>query len=90
MSKCKTTIITFEEFTDDDFKKPSNFYIMDAMQNYVFFHTRDRAVAQSWCDTIYDGVYTVNASKMNKSSGTESAVGRLSSKSRQGLKTRGK
>ncbi len=90
MYKCKTTVLNFEEFTDDDYKKPSNFYIMDAMQNYVFFHTRQREVAQEWCDTIYDGRYKVNASKMSKASGTESAVGRLGSKSRQGLKTRGK
>ena len=90
MSKCKTTIISFEEFTDDEFKKPSNFYIMDAMQNYVFFHTRCRLTAQAWCDKIYDGRYKVNASKMSKASGIESAVGRLGSKSRQGLKTKGK
>lgn len=90
MSKCKTTVLSFEEFTDDDYKKPSNFYIMDAMQNYVFYHTKDRHTAQEWCNKMYDGAYTVNASKMNKSSGTESAVGRLGSKSRQGLKTKGK
>lgn len=86
----KTTTLTFEEFTDDNYRKPSNFYIMDAMQNYIFFHTRERSVAQEWCDKIYDGAYKVNASKVSKPSGTESAVGRLSSKSRQGLKTRGK
>lgn len=86
MSKCKTTIITFEEFTDDEFKKPSNFYIMDAMQNYVFFHTRDRLVAQSWCDKIYDGAYTVNASKMSKAPDSQSAVGRINSKSRSGMR----
>lgn len=84
MSKCKTTVITFEEFTDDEFKKPSNFYIMDAMQNYVFFHTRQREVAQEWCDKIYDGRYKVNASKMSKAPESQSAVGRINSRSRQG------
>lgn len=84
MSKCKTTIITFEEFTDDDFKKPSNFYIMDAMQNYMFFHTRERSVAQEWCDKIYEGAYTVNASKMQKNSGTNTVRASLNSKSRAG------
>jgi len=90
MSKCKTTVLSFEEFTDDEFKKPSNFYIMDAMQNYVFFHTRDRLVAQEWCDKIYDGVYTVNASKMGKNSGTNTVRGVLNSKSRQGHKMSGR
>lgn len=90
MSKCKTTVLTFEEFTDDGYRKPSNFYVMDALQNYVFFHTRDRLIAQEWCDKIYDGAYTVNASKMGKKSDSESAVGRLGSKSRQGLRTKGR
>ena len=90
MSKCKTTVLTFEEFTDDEYRKPSNFYVMDALQNYVFFHTRDRLTAQEWCDKIYDGAYTVNASKMGKKSDSESAVGRLGSKSRQGLRTKGR
>jgi len=90
MSKCKTTVLTFEEFTDDEYRKPSNFYVMDALQNYVFFHTRDRLIAQEWCDKIYDGAYTVNASKMGKKSDSESAVGRLGSKSRQGLRTKGR
>jgi len=82
--------LTFEEFTDDEYRKPSNFYVMDALQNYVFFHTRDRLIAQEWCDKIYDGAYTVNASKMGKKSDSESAVGRLGSKSRQGLRTKGR
>jgi hypothetical protein len=86
MSKCKTTVLTFEEFTDDDYRKPSNFYIMDALQNYVFFHTRDRLVAQEWCDKIYDGAYTVNASKMGKKPESESAVGRMNTKSRMNSK----
>ena len=91
MSKCKTTIITFEEFTDDDFKKPSNFWVKDAMGDYCFFHCRERSAAQDICNERYGvGRYTVNASKMQKNSGTNTVRGTLNSKSRQGHKTRGK
>ena len=44
MSKWKTTVITFEEFTDLEFKAPSAFYLRNSLGEYVCFHTRDRAV----------------------------------------------
>ena len=87
MSKCKTTVITFEEFTDDDFKKPSNFWVKDAMGDYCFFHCRERSTAQDICNDRYVvGRYTVNASKMSKAPDSQSAVGRINSKSRSGMR----
>lgn len=91
MSKIKTTIVSFADFSDDDFTKPSNYYVRVATGDFYFVHTRDRLLAQQVIDDEFGkGHYKVNASKVSKASGTESAVGRLSSKSRQGLKTKGK
>lgn len=85
MPKVKTTTISFEEFTDDQFIKPSNHYVKNAMGDFTFFHSRDRATCQQACDEMYGaGQYKVNASKMGKSPESQSAVGRINSKSRAG------
>ena len=86
----KITEITYEEFIDSEIKKPSNYYIRNALGAYTFFHSRDRGEAQKVCDDMYGkGQYTVNASKMSKAPDSQSAVGRLGSKSRQGMRTKG-
>jgi len=85
MSKIKTTIVSFEDFSDDDFTKPSNYYIRIATGDFYFIHTRDRLLAQQVIDDEFGkGHYKVNASKMSKSPDSQSAVGRINSKSRQG------
>lgn len=62
----KTTVVSYDEFADIDFKPPSTYYIRDA-QGYVFIHTRGRDKAQEWADTQYGkGMYTVRASKLTK------------------------
>lgn len=38
----KITEITYEEFIDSEIKKPSNYYIRNALGAYTFFHSRDR------------------------------------------------
>lgn len=87
----KKTIVSYAELTDIDFKPPSNFYIKDAMQNYIFYSSRDRQkVQQAVDDEFGKGHYTVNASKMQKNSGTNTVRGVLNSKSRQGHKTSGR
>jgi hypothetical protein len=53
MSKVKITIVTFEEFTDIDFRAPTAYYIRNALGEYVYFHTRDRLEAQKICDETY-------------------------------------
>lgn len=85
MSKCKTTVITFEEFTDLEFKAPSAFYLRNSLGEYVYFHTRDRSVAQGWANEIYGvGFYNINGGKMGKAPESQSAVGRINSRSRAG------
>ena len=87
MSKCKTTVVTFEEFSDIDYRPPSNYYIREASGNFIYFHTRSRETAQEWCDIIYSkGFYKVNAAKTGKAPEKESAVGRLNMKSRMNSK----
>ena len=86
MSKCKTTVVTFEEFHEEYFKHPSAFFIRDCMGDYVFFHTRSRETAQEWCDKCYDGMYKVNSGKMGKAPESQSARGFINSKSRAGMR----
>jgi hypothetical protein len=63
----KKTIVTYAQYTDYEFIDPSTFYIVDAMQNYVYYHTSKREVAQQAVDNEYGkGRYTVKASKLQK------------------------
>ena len=58
----------FDEFTDIEFQPPAKFFIMTAMQEYVFIRTRSRAVAQETVDGIYGvGKYKVKASSISDS-----------------------
>ena len=45
----------------------SNWYILDALGNRVYYLTRNRADAQKQADLDYDGKYTVRAVKDQKS-----------------------
>ena len=67
MSKQKTTVILFEEFSNYEFIAPATFFIQNAMGEYIFIHTAQRAIAQAWVDEEYGkGRYTVKASKLQK------------------------
>ena len=92
MSKnCEIEVVEFEQYTDMDYREVSAYWIKNAFGQKVYFKTRSREIAIQTCDDLYGkGQYVVSSGKVSKASGTESAVGRLSSKSRQGLKTRGK
>lgn len=81
-------VVSYEQFTDYEFCEPGSFFIMDSMQNYVFFKTSDRAKAQAKADELYGpNRYTVKTSKNQKTkskleSGGYSAVG---TSSRRGM-----
>lgn len=63
----KVTVVSYEEFTDIEFAPPASFFIKNAVGEFVFIHTRDRSVAQTYIDNTYGvGKYKVNASKMQK------------------------
>lgn len=88
MSKTKITVVSFNDFMDDEFHKPSNYYIKNALGEYIFIHSRSREVAQEMCDDMYGkGQYKVNASRMGKNPDSQSAVGRINSKSRAGMRS---
>jgi hypothetical protein len=83
----KVTIMSFEDFNNDNVKKPSNYYTRSAMGDYYFYQTKDRAIAQQLCNELFGvGMYTVNACKTSKAPESQSAVGRLNSRSRQGMR----
>jgi hypothetical protein len=83
----KITEIPYTETLVEGYKSPSNFYIRNCFGDYVYFHTRDRKLAQDSCNEKFGlGQYTVNASKMSKAPDSESAVGRLNTKSRMNSK----
>ena len=66
----RITRVSFQEFSRWDFIPPATFFIKNAMGEFVFVHTRDRAKAQAAIDSEYGvGRYTVNASKMQKGKG---------------------
>lgn len=61
----RTTTVTFEEFSDYEFIPPATWFIQNALGEYIFIHTSQRPVAQSWVDENYGkGRYTVKASKI--------------------------
>lgn len=67
ISKIKTTVVSYAEFSEYDFIPPANFYIMDSMQNYFFVHTSKREDAQAVVNEKYGANrYTVVAAKIQK------------------------
>ena len=52
--------VSEEDRFADDFKPPSQFFIVNALGEGVYFHTRSRAKAQQKCDDEYgSGKYLV-------------------------------
>ena len=65
----------------------SNWYIVDALGNRVFYLTRNRADAQRQADEDYDGKYTIRAVKdqKTKSKREDGGVSCSGSNSRKGM-----
>jgi len=92
MSKQKEiqkTVVSYEVYSEEGFSHPSTFFIVDCLGNNVYYHTRDRKVAQEEVDKDYGkGKYSVKATKESKGSGnTLGARGSVNSKSRSGSYT---
>ena len=63
----RKTVVTYQQYTEYDFIDPATFFIVDAMQQYVYYHTSKRADAQEAVDNDYGkGRYTIKASKLQK------------------------
>jgi hypothetical protein len=65
--KPEITVVSYEDFTSDEFKAPSKFFIKDCVGNYLFLKYSDRLVLQAWVDEEYGkGKYKLNAAKQGK------------------------
>ena len=82
----KVTVVPFNETLDEYFKPPSKWFFVCATGDHIYLHTKLRSDAVAYIREDWQGKYQVRCAKADKSSGTESAVGRINSKSRQGSK----
>jgi hypothetical protein len=65
--KPEITVVSYEDFTSDEFKPPSKYYFKNALGQFVFPVYRDRLVLQAWVDEEYGkGKYKLNAAKQGK------------------------
>ena len=63
----KVSYISYEEYTDYSYIDVATWFIVNALQQYVYFHTSDRAEAQRVCNDMYGvNFYTVKTSKTQK------------------------
>lgn len=62
--KIKSTVVLEQDADNDDFKAPSNYYILNALGELVFYQTRSRAIAQTWANEEYNGKYTIRLWKI--------------------------
>ena len=77
MSDVKVTILEFDVVSAFGFEAPATFFIVNALGQYVFIHTRDRAKAQAYVDGEYGkGKYTVKTEKMALKSGSGDVTAR--------------
>lgn len=77
MTEQKITVMTYEEVSVFGFEAPATFFIVNALGQYIFIHTRDRAKAQSYIDSEYGkGKYTVKTAKMAQKSGAGDVTAR--------------
>lgn len=72
----KTTVVTFAEYTEYDFVDPATFLVVDACQNYVYYHTSSRAEAQAAANSTYGhNKYIVKAVKLQKTKSRQESGG---------------
>jgi len=65
MAKVKTWEVTAHEADKDDFKAPSNHYIVNAFGDLIFVSARKRQAAQEWVDSEYGvGKYNIRVWKI--------------------------
>jgi hypothetical protein len=82
----KISYVEHSVYSDLSFEHPSKFYIIDALQRRVYIHCRSREDAVEWVDSEYGKKYNLRCTTMGKSSGKETAFGRINAKSRAGMR----
>lgn len=63
----RTTLVTFEQFSDLGFKDPSTYYIRLATGDYLYLHSNDRKKVVEYIEQEYGKQYAIRTSKMIKS-----------------------
>lgn len=66
MTKIRTTVVSYEDFSDLGFKDPATWYIRLATGDYLYIHTREREDAQKYINEHYCGKYILRTNKINK------------------------
>ena len=63
----EVVVVSFTDYTSYDFVDPGTYFSVSAMQEYYFYKTSDRKLAQDKCDEIFGaGRYVVKTSKTVK------------------------
>jgi hypothetical protein len=71
----KTTVVSFAETQELDFKPSSKWYINDALMQTIYIHVRSREDAIKYVKEEYGGKYTVKCSGIQKSKGNLTCTG---------------
>lgn len=75
-AEVKTTVVSFEQFSDYEFVPVASYYIKRAAGDFLFIHTRSRQLAQAFVDSEYgQGKYKVISSKLQKTTKEYTARG---------------
>lgn len=82
----KVSYVEYNVYSCLDFVHPSKFFIVDALQRRVYVHSKTREDAVKWVESEYGKKYNVRSTTTGKSSGKETAFGRMNAKSRAGSK----
>lgn len=62
-----TVVVPYEIWTEYDYIDQGTFYIVNAMQERIYFKTSDRLTAQQKCNELYgENFYIVKAAKSLK------------------------
>jgi hypothetical protein len=72
----KITVLSMSDTTQDDFRAPSKYYIVNSLGDYVFIHARERAVAEQWITENYGkGFFKLRTSSLEKAKGSLTCTG---------------
>ena len=57
MTKIKTTRVTYQEFTAENFHRPAKYCVRTADGSYLYVHCRERGKAEEWAKVEFGGKY---------------------------------
>lgn len=84
MLNIETTLV--KDWTDPKFRHPSRLYIVNALGQRLYFHTRDTTQAREYVDTyLGKGKYTIQVVLNKKQMKAVTAKSSINSASRKGM-----